>query len=31
MGRLLHPWQAAKNTFSLFLDLKRRLGKLSGE
>ena len=31
MGRLFHPWQPAKNTFSPFLDLKRRLGKLSDE
>jgi hypothetical protein len=31
MGRLFHPWQPAKNTFSPFLDLKKRLGKRSDE
>jgi len=31
MGRLFHLWQPAKNTFSPFLDLKRRLDKLSDE
>jgi len=31
VGRFFHPWQPAKNTFSPFLDLKRRSGKLSAE
>ena len=31
MKRFFQPWPPAKNTFSPFLDLKRRLGKLSDE
>jgi hypothetical protein len=31
MGRFFQPWQPAKNTFSPFLDLKKRLGKRSDE
>jgi hypothetical protein len=31
MGRFFHQWQPAKNTFSPFLDLKKRSGKLSEE